>query len=424
MELPQHQRITGSGAKGKAKGVSPVVFLGGSSGWFRHLLRAAAAASSHERRDRDRRGNQVRDRHGACQVSTIPHQPTAARPRARQSRPSELVAQIDEYKKLRETLRSLDTQEDRLNDAAVRSKDASYLADIGAGVAAPTKLASQLLCSADQPRSKSLHHQETHLARNVSSSLASLRSDHILTRTCPLMLTRKRDRAIDKLAQIEAHIHLKQSIFVVDVRSKLQTACGVRERVWSAFPQPCPRTLSRISTWVRPRGFSLLRVTGLLARSSRHVELLFVAINNGDRQSIKALKTVQTLVLSTRDVRRGRPKRGKLTDVFAGLERCRKAVMVDEEEAGTGGCKGGSVGQTAAQERSFERKRCVRKRESKSRKGRPAGVTSVEVRKCKTRFRTARTSGRPRAESRNIATDRHWTECGERQRDRAPCEPD
>lgn len=51
-----------------------------------------------------------------------------------------LVAQIDEYKKLRETLRSLDTEDGRLNDGTDKAKNASLLADIGSGVAVQTKL--------------------------------------------------------------------------------------------------------------------------------------------------------------------------------------------------------------------------------------------------------------------------------------------
>lgn len=51
-----------------------------------------------------------------------------------------LVTQIDEYKKLRETLRALDTNEDRMNDSNPTSNATTLLADIGAGVAAPTQL--------------------------------------------------------------------------------------------------------------------------------------------------------------------------------------------------------------------------------------------------------------------------------------------
>lgn len=51
-----------------------------------------------------------------------------------------LVAQIDEYKKLRETLRALDTEEGRLNDGSENVKGATLLADIGGGVAAQTTL--------------------------------------------------------------------------------------------------------------------------------------------------------------------------------------------------------------------------------------------------------------------------------------------
>lgn len=51
-----------------------------------------------------------------------------------------VVAQIDEYKKLRETLRSLDTEEDRIKSEDARDKEATLLADIGGGVAVPTQL--------------------------------------------------------------------------------------------------------------------------------------------------------------------------------------------------------------------------------------------------------------------------------------------
>lgn len=51
-----------------------------------------------------------------------------------------LVTQIDEYKKLREALRSLDTDQDRMKDSTAIKKDATLLADIGGGVAAQTQL--------------------------------------------------------------------------------------------------------------------------------------------------------------------------------------------------------------------------------------------------------------------------------------------
>ncbi len=55
-----------------------------------------------------------------------------------------LVAQIDEYKKLREALRSLDTEEGRLNDGTAAksrgAKGATMLADVGGGVAIQTQL--------------------------------------------------------------------------------------------------------------------------------------------------------------------------------------------------------------------------------------------------------------------------------------------
>ncbi|GAC72085.1 hypothetical protein PANT_6c00058 [Moesziomyces antarcticus T-34] len=110
-----------------------------------------------------------------------------------------LIAQIDEYKKLRETLRSLDTQEDRLNDAAVRFKDASYLADIGAGVAAPTKLIQ------DENPIISLG------LANFYAQLTNREARAFITKKLTLLET-KRDRAIDKLAQIEAHIHLLDNL--------------------------------------------------------------------------------------------------------------------------------------------------------------------------------------------------------------------
>nr|CDI53261.1 short chain dehydrogenase reductase [Melanopsichium pennsylvanicum 4] len=84
-----------------------------------------------------------------------------------------VVTQIDEYKKLRDTLRSLDTDEDRMKDVKVAGKNATLLADIGGGVAAETQLEARAYIT------KKLNLLET-----------------------------KRDRAIDKLSQIEAHIHL------------------------------------------------------------------------------------------------------------------------------------------------------------------------------------------------------------------------
>lgn len=51
-----------------------------------------------------------------------------------------VVAQIDEYKKLRETFRLLDTEEDRIKSEDARDKEATLLADIGGGVAVPTQL--------------------------------------------------------------------------------------------------------------------------------------------------------------------------------------------------------------------------------------------------------------------------------------------
>ena len=51
-----------------------------------------------------------------------------------------LIAQIEGYKKLRETLRSLDVDENRVKDSNVADKDAALLADIGGGVAAQTRL--------------------------------------------------------------------------------------------------------------------------------------------------------------------------------------------------------------------------------------------------------------------------------------------
>lgn len=51
-----------------------------------------------------------------------------------------LVAQIDEYKKLRETLRSLDSNDNRIKHSSAPAKDATLLADIGGGVAVQTQL--------------------------------------------------------------------------------------------------------------------------------------------------------------------------------------------------------------------------------------------------------------------------------------------
>lgn len=52
-----------------------------------------------------------------------------------------LVTQIEEYKKLRETLRSLDTEDGPISDAARKAKTGEILlADVGAGVAVETQL--------------------------------------------------------------------------------------------------------------------------------------------------------------------------------------------------------------------------------------------------------------------------------------------
>ncbi|SPO27034.1 uncharacterized protein UTRI_10495_B [Ustilago trichophora] len=110
-----------------------------------------------------------------------------------------LVAQIDEYKKLRETLRSLDTDEDRIKDINARSKGAMLLADIGGGVAAQTQLIE------DEKPIISLG------LANFYAQLTNREARAFITKKLALLET-KRDRAIDKLAQIEAHIHLLDNL--------------------------------------------------------------------------------------------------------------------------------------------------------------------------------------------------------------------
>ncbi|CDU25990.1 uncharacterized protein SPSC_06161 [Sporisorium scitamineum] len=106
-----------------------------------------------------------------------------------------LVAQIDEYKKLRETLRSLDTDEGRIKDSSVAPKDQTLLADIGGGVAVQTQL---------------LEEEKPIISLGLANFYAQLTNREaraFITKKLTLLET-KRDRAIDKLAQIEAHVHL------------------------------------------------------------------------------------------------------------------------------------------------------------------------------------------------------------------------
>ncbi|SNX85468.1 uncharacterized protein MEPE_04177 [Melanopsichium pennsylvanicum] len=106
-----------------------------------------------------------------------------------------VVTQIDEYKKLRDTLRSLDTDEDRMKDVKVAGKNATLLADIGGGVAAETQL---------------LHDEKPIISLGLANFYAQLSNREArayITKKLNLLET-KRDRAIDKLSQIEAHIHL------------------------------------------------------------------------------------------------------------------------------------------------------------------------------------------------------------------------
>ncbi|KIS69650.1 uncharacterized protein UMAG_10066 [Mycosarcoma maydis] len=106
-----------------------------------------------------------------------------------------LIAQIEGYKKLRETLRSLDVDENRVKDSNVADKDATLLADIGGGVAAQTRL-----LEGENPI------VSLGLA-NFYAQLTNREARAFITKKLSL-LEIKRDRAIDKLAQIEAHIHL------------------------------------------------------------------------------------------------------------------------------------------------------------------------------------------------------------------------
>ncbi|KAJ9480284.1 Short chain dehydrogenase/reductase [Pseudozyma hubeiensis] len=106
-----------------------------------------------------------------------------------------LVAQIDEYKKLRETLRSLDTDDSGIKHSNSKDKDAILLADIGGGVAAETQL---------------VHNENPIISLGLANFYAQLTNREaraFITKKLTLLET-KRDRAIDKLAKIEAHIHL------------------------------------------------------------------------------------------------------------------------------------------------------------------------------------------------------------------------
>lgn len=99
-----------------------------------------------------------------------------------------LVAQIDEYKKLRETLRSLD-------EPSADSKKKTLLADVGGGVAIQTQL---------------LEEEKPIISLGLANFYAQLTNREaraFITKKLTLLET-KRDRAIDKLAQIEAHVHL------------------------------------------------------------------------------------------------------------------------------------------------------------------------------------------------------------------------
>ncbi|EST04790.1 Prefoldin alpha-like protein [Kalmanozyma brasiliensis GHG001] len=106
-----------------------------------------------------------------------------------------LVAQIDEYRKLRETLRSLDTDEGRMKNESVVDKGATLLADVGGGVAVPTQL---------------LQDEKPIISLGLANFYAQLtnREARAFINKKLTLLEAKRDRAIDKLAQIEAHIHL------------------------------------------------------------------------------------------------------------------------------------------------------------------------------------------------------------------------
>lgn len=108
-----------------------------------------------------------------------------------------LVTQIDEYRKLRDTLRSLDTHEGPTPDSAAKSslKDTTFLSDVGAGVAVQT----QLIPDENPVISLGL--------ANFYAELTNREARAFITKKLALLET-KRDRAIDKLAQIEAHVHL------------------------------------------------------------------------------------------------------------------------------------------------------------------------------------------------------------------------
>ncbi|SAM83045.1 uncharacterized protein UBRO_03600 [Ustilago bromivora] len=101
-----------------------------------------------------------------------------------------LVAQIDEYKKLCDALRLFD------NNATSKVKVGdTVLADVGSGVAVETKL---------------IEYEKPIISLGLANFYAQLTNREaraFITKKLDLLET-KRDRAIDKLAQIEAHIHL------------------------------------------------------------------------------------------------------------------------------------------------------------------------------------------------------------------------
>lgn len=108
-----------------------------------------------------------------------------------------LVAQIEEYKKLRDTLRSLDNdpqQPSGATDKAAKAANA-LLADIGGGVAVKTHL---------------IEEEKPIISLGLANFYAQLtnREARAFINKKLTLLETKRDRAIDKLAQIEAHIHL------------------------------------------------------------------------------------------------------------------------------------------------------------------------------------------------------------------------
>ncbi|PWY97637.1 hypothetical protein BCV70DRAFT_202692 [Testicularia cyperi] len=105
-----------------------------------------------------------------------------------------LLTEIDNYRALRDKLRALDTTDIRASEKS-SDPDPTLLADIGSGVAVQTKLLK------DELPIVSLG------LANFYAQLSNREARAFISKKLEL-LEKKRDRAVDKLAQIEAHIHL------------------------------------------------------------------------------------------------------------------------------------------------------------------------------------------------------------------------